>query len=88
MYSYYAGQCFGIRWPFPQVITALQIIQMFAQIAAVIGSIVVCRANYVGHYAALVMFAVFIVLFSNFFLEKYFTSSGGKEKKTKAKKDN
>ena len=48
MYSYYAAQCVGIRWPYPQLITALQIIQMFAQITAVVASIVVCKGNYVS----------------------------------------
>ena len=80
MYAYYAGASFGISWPsaFAMMVTSLQVLQMFAQIGLTVSSVWLCGANNVGHYAALVMYAVYFVLFLNFFFGRY-SSKGKKE---------
>ncbi len=86
MYLYYGCSCFGLRWPgFAAMgITCFQVTQMFAQIGLTVASVYTCGANNVGHYAALVMYGVYFILFLDFFSGRY---SKDKKKGGSSKKD-
>ena len=86
MYGYYAGSCFGISWPsaFAMAVTSLQVLQMFAQIGLTVSSVWLCGANNVGHYAALVMYGVYFVLFVQFFVGRYSGAKGKRDGKKKS----
>jgi elongation of very long chain fatty acids protein 6 len=72
MYTYYALTAVGIFFPFPQVLTFLQIVQM------VIGAVVAYQSGSCPEHAALYWFGVamytsYFGLFLHFFLQKYLT---------------
>lgn len=79
MYLYYGGSSFGISWPnvCAMLITSFQVMQMFMQIGLTVSSVYICGANNVGHYAALVMYGVYFVLFMNFFFGRYGKKASG-----------
>jgi len=70
MYAYYAAAAVGVFFPFPQILTVLQITQM------VIGAIAayqagVCPEHELMWWAGVIMYASYFYLFTKFFLEKY-----------------
>jgi hypothetical protein len=70
MYSYYAFTAVGIFFPFPQVLTVLQIVQM------VIGAIVAyqsgsCPEHTLLYWSGVAMYTSYFALFLHFFLQKY-----------------
>ena len=85
MYSYYAFAAMGIFFPFPQVLTFLQIVQM------VVGAIVAyrsgsCPENTGLYWAGVAMYTSYFVLFLHFFLEKYLPKSASSSKQSLSSK--
>ena len=77
MYTYYAFTAVGVFFPFPQVLTVLQIVQM------VIGAVVAyqsgsCPENAALYWAGMAMYSSYFVLFLHFFLEKYLHKPRGR----------
>lgn len=80
MYAYYACACFGWQWPRPlaRSITMLQIGQMVCQCVLTVASICVCGATSLGHLPGLAMYAVYLVLFCEFFVGRWLGLGGAK----------
>jgi hypothetical protein len=82
MYSYYACSCVGIRWPklgpwhpawpLARTITTLQLTQMFANLALLVGTCYTCGPNNrVSFWLAAVMPVCFACLFMGLYRQRY-----------------
>ena len=79
MYSYYALKAMGFRIPssVSQLITMLQIVQMFAGTVLNVLSLRIeskvfnCEVPYPSAYSGLAMYSTYMLLFLNFFYQRY-----------------
>ena len=70
MYTYYAFAAVRIFFPYPQLLTVLQLLQMvFGAIVAVHSGW--CEENPTLYWSGVLMYASYFVLFLQFFLSKY-----------------
>lgn len=70
MYSYYAAAAIGIFFPFPQLLTVLQILQMVVGTYTVYAS-GACPEHSGLWWAGIIMYLSYFALFTKFFYEKY-----------------
>lgn len=76
MYAHYMAVSMGKSLPIPAMtITILQIAQMVVGVAVVVFSIS-CSSAPINHWFALGMYASYFVLFSLFFVRRYFGGQG------------